>query len=152
MIGWVLRWLDVPPTWLAAFAGLAYTQSEWLPIFQFGSWSDWLAPLLIGGGVLSMLSAFWEMVRHRTTVIPRRDPRALVQSGIFRLTRNPIYLGDAMILGGLVLHWDAVLSLVLIPLFIAIIDRHFIRGEEVRIGEQFGQTFDEYRKRVRRWL
>ena len=63
--------------------------------------------------------------RQKTTVIPHLEASHLVQSGIFSRTRNPIYLGDALVLTGLVLRFDAVLSLVLVPAFVWIIERRF---------------------------
>lgn len=152
LIRFVLRWIDLPPMWLALFGGLAWGQARWLPVFRFGGWADALGAVLIGAGLLIGVAAVAQFLGNRTTVIPRRTPGKLVQGGIYRLTRNPIYLGDALILGGLILRWDAVLSLVLIPAFMALIEKRFIRGEEVRIRQEFGAAFDSYAARVRRWL
>lgn len=149
---WLLNWIDMPPIWLALFAGLAWGQANWLPVLRFGAWADWLGAALIGAGFLTMGAAVAQMLARHTTVIPRQTPAKLVQNGIFRLTRNPIYLGDALVLGGLVLRWDAVLSVILIPAFMALIQRRFILGEELRIREEFGELFEQYAARVRRWL
>jgi len=148
----LLNWIDLPPMWLALFAGLAWGQANWLPAFRFGGWADWVGAALIGAGLLTMGAAVAQMFARHTTVIPRQTPTKLVQHGIFRLTRNPIYLGDALVLGGLVLRWDAVLSVILIPAFMALIQRRFILGEELRIREEFGELFERYAARVRRWL
>lgn len=152
MIRAVLRWVDLPPMWLALFGALAWGQSQWLPVLRFGGWAEWAGAALIGAGLLSMGAAVAQMFRHKTTVIPRHTPRELVADGIFRLTRNPIYLGDALVLGGLILRWDAVLSVVLVPIFMGLIQRRFIRGEEMRIRDAFGVAFEDYAARVRRWL
>lgn len=65
--------------------------------------------------------AFWEFLRARTSVIPRQMPSAFLKRGIYRLTRNPIYLGDAMVLaGGLILRWDVLAALPLVPAFAAL--------------------------------
>lgn len=148
----LLRLIDLPPVWLALFVGLAWGQSRILPVFHLGGWADWVGAALIGSGLLSMFAAVAQMFRRRTTVVPRKTPRNLVQDGIFRLTRNPIYLGDALLLGGLALRWDAVLGLLLVPAFVALIQRRFILGEERTLREEFGDVFEQYAARVRRWL
>ncbi len=57
-----------------------------------------MAALLFVAGLLLTVLAMTEMARAKTTIIPRKDPNALVTSGIFRFTRNPIYLGDLFFL------------------------------------------------------
>ena len=148
-----LRWLDIPPVWLLAFVGLAWLQSERLPLGQFGgAWAELAGGLLVGGGVLLAILAVLEMRRHRTTPIPHMTASALVTSGIFGVSRNPIYLGDVLILAGCILYWDAVPSLVLLPLFGWLITDRFILPEEARLREGFGPAFEAYTARTRRWL
>ena len=129
-------------------------QSDFLNFgLSIGSvWSDFLAGLLLGAGILLMLLAASEMRKHRTTVIPHLNADHLVVSGIFKRSRNPIYLGDVLILTGLILRWDAVLALPLIPVFISILERRFIVLEENRLRITFRADFAKYCQRVRRWL
>ncbi|MHC0054067.1 methyltransferase family protein [Actibacterium sp. D379-3] len=148
----VLGWIDLPPVWLAVFAGLARAQATLLPVSGFGAWGDPLGAVLIGAGLAVMLAAAAQFLARRTTLIPRQAPSGLVQGGIYRLTRNPIYLGDVLVLAGLVLCWDAVPGLVLLPAFMALIQQRFILGEEAQLHDVFGAEFDAYRARVRRWL
>lgn len=144
---------DYPPVWLAVFLALAWIQSDRLPFGSFGGgWAALLGGALVGGGILLMLLAVFEMNRQKTTIIPHEYASAIVTSGIFSRSRNPIYLGDAMVLSGMVLYWDAVPSLLLVPLFVWLITDRFILGEEARLAEKFGPDFDAYRGRVRRWL
>jgi protein-S-isoprenylcysteine O-methyltransferase Ste14 len=75
----------------------------------------------------------------------------MIRGGIYRLTRNPIYLADALILTGAILRWDAA-SLVLVPVFMAVIQRRFILGEEAGLRTAFGADFERYAAQVRRWL
>ncbi len=77
---------------------------------------------------------------------------ALITSGIFARTRNPIYLGDALILTGLILIWDAVPSSILIPAFVLLIQTRFILAEESRLRDAFGDEFLRYTASTRRWL
>lgn len=117
-----------------------------------GSWADFLGGLLVGGGVLLMALAFAEFRRQKTTVIPHQTPTSLIQSGIFKRTRNPIYLGDVLILAGLILRWDAVLALPLVPIFIWVIEKRFIIPEEDRMRRVFRADFARYVSKVRRWV
>lgn len=148
------KWIDLPPVWLAAFVALAWAQGHWWPmgLSLAHPVTDLLGGVLIGGGILLMLLAFAEFRKHRTTVVPHRTPSRLIQSGIFNRSRNPIYLGDALILAGLVLRFDALLSLVLVPLFVWVIERRFIVTEENRMRRTFHADFARYERKVRRWL
>jgi protein-S-isoprenylcysteine O-methyltransferase Ste14 len=75
-----------------------------------------------------------------------------VQSGIFSRTRNPIYIGDALILLGLILYWDAVLALPLVPIFVWIIEKRFVIPEENRLRRKFRADFARYCQKTRRWV
>ena len=92
------------------------------------------------------------MRKRRTTIIPHRDADVLVTSGIFKRSRNPIYLGDALILLGLILRWDAPLALPLAPVFVWVIERRFIIPEENRLRSKFRQEFYRYTQKTRRWV
>jgi len=149
-----LKWIDIPPVWLVIACALAWTQATYLPFgLHFGgSWSDFVGGLFVGGGLVLMALAIYEMRSKRTTVIPHREADFLVQSGIFSRTRNPIYLGDAMVLIGLILNWNAVLALPLVPIFVWVIEKRFIVPEESRFRHKFKADFARYEQKVRRWL
>lgn len=142
--------VDFPPVWLAGFAALGGVIGRLAPI-ELGVNSIVGAGLILVGLGL-MLVAAAQMALARTTVIPHRDPSALVMGGVFGLSRNPIYLADALVLTGLYLHWDALLALPLVAVFMAIITRRFIRPEEARLAAMFGEIYDDYRARTRRWI
>ena len=149
-----MKRIDLPPVWLALFVMLAWVQAQFYPMgLGFGgAWADFAGGLLVGGGLVLMALAFAEFRKHRTTLIPHNTPSALVQSGIFTRTRNPIYLGDALVLAGLILRFDAVLSLPLIPIFVWVIERRFILPEEARMRREFKAVFAKYERKVRRWI
>jgi len=146
--------LDLPPVWLVAFIALAWVQARYLALgLSFGGgWIDLLAGVLLGGGVVLMGLAIVQFRRHKTTVHPHNTPTTLIQSGIFARTRNPIYLGNALILAGLILRFDAVLALVLLPVFVWVIERRFIVPEEDTMRRTFRAEFARYEKKVRRWI
>lgn len=145
--------LDLPPVWLLGALALVWALHRLAPGLALGWW--WLSPLgwlLIAAGVLAMGLAVVALVRHRTTLIPRQTPSALVTAGIFRLSRNPIYLGDALVLTGAVLVWDVWPALALVPAFVLLITRRFILAEEAALRAGFGAEADAWFDRVRRWL
>lgn len=148
------RWLDMPPAWLALCIALAWLQSTHVSLgLGFGgAWADFAGGLLIGGGLVVFALAVVEFRRHRTTIVPREQPSRLIQSGIYKRSRNPIYLADAMILAGLILRWDAVLSLPLVPLFIWVIETRFILPEEKLMRQTFRMEYAKYERKVRRWV
>ena len=147
--------IDLPPVWLALFAALAWALSRGEPLgLDFGGLALWRwlgGGLILAGLVLAVLAAR-EMARARTTILPHRSPDALVTSGVFGISRNPIYLGDLLILTGLILWWEAALALPLIPVFAFVLVRRFIRPEEERLAAAFGPAFAAWRARVRRWI
>ncbi|SHJ65032.1 Protein-S-isoprenylcysteine O-methyltransferase Ste14 [Shimia gijangensis] len=148
------RWLDIPPVWLACCLALAWCQAAFFPLGLSlgGIGADFVGGILVGGGVILIALAASEMRRQKTTIIPHQDADRLVQSGIFSRSRNPIYLGDALILLGLILYWDAVLSLPLVPVFVWIIEKRFVIPEENRLRIKFRANFARYCEKVRRWV
>lgn len=148
------KWLDMPPAWLALFIALAWVQSSHFTygLHFGGAWADFAGGLLVGGGLVVFVLAVVEFRRHQTTIIPREEPSRLIQSGIFKRSRNPIYLADTMILAGLILRWDAVLSLPLVPIFVWVIETRFILSEETLMRQSFRMEYAKYERKVRRWL
>lgn len=149
----VLKWIDLPPVWLAAALGLVWAQARVFDLgLSFGGWAGSVGGGLVALGLGLIIAAIREMRRHRTTPIPHHVPSTLVTTGVFGLSRNPIYLGDALILTGLILRWDAVLSLVLVPVFVWLIGARFVAAEEARCAVAFGEAFRAYKSRTRRWI
>ncbi len=150
----MMKWIDIPPVWLAGFAALAWVQAAHFPAgLSFGGvWADLLGGLLVGGGLVLLALAFAEFRRHRTTIVPHLEADRLIQTGIFRRSRNPIYLGDVLILAGLILRWDAVLSLPLVPILLWIYETRFVIPEENRLRKKFRAEFARYCQKTRRWV
>lgn len=146
--------IDIPPVWLILFMGVAWWQSRYATfgLSLGGPWSDFLGGIFLGAGLLLTLLALKEFRRHRTTVHPHHESDALITSGIYKRTRNPIYLADACFLAGVILYWDAVLSLPLVPIFIWWMERRFIFPEENRLRRKFRMEFARYEQKVRRWI
>ncbi|NVO54617.1 isoprenylcysteine carboxylmethyltransferase family protein [Rhodobacteraceae bacterium B1Z28] len=149
-----MRRIDVPPVWLIGFSLLAWLQGRFMDfdLSLQGGITGLLSGVLIGGGILMTVLAIVEFRRHKTTVIPHETPTAMVQSGIYKRSRNPIYAGDVLILAGLILRFDAVLSLVLVPVFVWVLERRFILPEEDRLRRTFRADFARYERKTRRWI
>ena len=148
-----MKWIDLPPVWLAVFALASWGLAKAAPGLSFGgAWAQFAGGLLVGAGLILMALAVVEMRRWRTTVIPHMQASHLVTSGIFSRSRNPIYLGDALVLAGLILRWDAVLALPMVALFVWLIGHRFIAAEEARLRDRFGPAFERYCAGTRRWL
>lgn len=143
--------IDLPPLWLTLFAGLAWGQARLWPAGD-ATWADGLGAALVALGLALAVAAAVEFRRRRTTIIPHRQASALVTGGVYRLSRNPIYLGDALILAGLALIWGAWSGLVLVPAFMAVISARFIGPEEARLRTAFGPAFEDWAGRTRRWI
>lgn len=146
-----LRDIDIPPSWLVLHLAAAWVLS-WVSPAIFGAAGRLVGPVLVAAGLALMAAAVLQMARRRTTVIPRRDPSALVTEGVFSLSRNPIYLGDALILLGAILWLDAAVALPLVVSFVWLIQTRFIRDEEARLTLAFGPEFDLWAARTRRWF
>lgn len=122
------------------------------PILPFPIWlrvSGGILMLLGSGLVLGTVPLFH---RHTTTIRPGEKSTALITDGPYRFTRNPIYLGMALVLAGLALLLGSLLPLLVVPFFILVIDALVIRLEERMLTSEFGDTYRSYTKRVRRWL
>lgn len=149
----MLKWLDIPPSWLLGGLGLTWGLDRLFPWLATGiAWIEWLGQAMVIGGLGAMALGAFELVRHHTTFIPRRVPENFVRQGIYRISRNPIYLGDALVLGGAALAWDVLPALVLVPIFCRVITRRFIRGEEAGLVARFGAEAEEWFTQVRRWI
>jgi protein-S-isoprenylcysteine O-methyltransferase Ste14 len=152
--------LKVPPPAVALASAGVMKLMSWLPgrgalaDAATGAGLQMLAPAIAALGIGIALAGVVEFRRAHTTVNPHKPQNSsqLVTSGIYRYTRNPMYLGIAVVL----LAWAAWLgsawSLPGIAMFAAYITRFQIVPEERTLLRIFGAEFEAYRERVRRWL
>ncbi len=142
-----------PPLIFAAGLGLGYwlttrVSTQWLP----AGLSRTLGWILIACGLTLATSALTLFFRRRTTVRPDRPATALVTSGPYKFTRNPMYVSQVLVYAGLAILWQSAWALVLLPFVVIYIDRRVIRREESHLEQRFGKEYREYRTRIRRWL
>lgn len=142
-----------PPLIYLLFASFA-----WALHIQLALPWPWPGPSrVVGWALLATALALmaWSvlvMFRHRTTVNPYGQPRALVTGGPFAWSRNPIYLGDSLAFASLALLLASPWPLLLLPAVMACMNQGVIEREERRLQATFGAAYDAYRARVRRWL
>jgi protein-S-isoprenylcysteine O-methyltransferase Ste14 len=105
-----------------------------------------LAGLLLGG------SAFKAQRRVGTTPNPYQPTTVLVETGPYRFTRNPMYIGMALIAAGLAFLLNAFWALLLIPGMLFSVDRGMVSKEEQYLEARFGEDYQEYKSRVPRWV
>ncbi|UTW53894.1 isoprenylcysteine carboxylmethyltransferase family protein [Kordiimonas sp. SCSIO 12610] len=144
----------VPPPFVMIFFGVFILLSKRiLPEFDFGFVGD-LGFVFYPAAALLIASAVLSFKRHETTVNPLEPESAsnLVTSGVFRISRNPMYLAMAFILIGLSLHKNAISGFVFVPSFIAYITKFQILPEEAAMHKLFGDDYSHYKARVRRWI
>ena len=148
--------LKIPPVvvWLA-LALLMKLAAGLTSRFSFPALRQPLLTIgLVVVGVLIALLGVVAFRRARTTVDPRYPEKmsALVTSGIYRVTRNPMYLGMLVVLAGWALWLGQLLPFLFLPLFVAILNRWQIMPEERALDRMFGASFATYRTSVRRWI
>ena len=101
-----------------------------------------------------MVLALSAMLAMRTTPNPMAPEQAtaLVQTGLFSVSRNPIYVADAMVLMGWAAWLASGSALLVLPVFVGYITIMQIRAEEQALSEVFGDDYHAYCQRVRRWV
>jgi protein-S-isoprenylcysteine O-methyltransferase Ste14 len=145
--------LDLPPVYLVLSMGAMAVLHFGFPIAH-----PVREPYRYAGAVLIVLAValgLWSVVlfrRARTGVVPFSEATALVTSGPYRLTRNPMYLGMAGILLGTAVWLGSLTPWLLLPAFMRIIAERFIAPEEAMLERAFGSGYLEYCRAVRRWL
>lgn len=153
-----MRWLEhriPPPVIDATFALAMWATARLLP----GLSADWpgriaLSVALALAGILLALAGVVSFRRHRTTVNPLKPQgaSALVSTGVYAFTRNPMYLGMLVVLVAWGLYLSNLAAAVLVPLFVPCLNRLQILPEERVLRAKFGAAFDAYAARVRRWI
>lgn len=111
-----------------------------------------IAVLLIVVGLGFDGIAAGQMRRHNTAVEPWKGASTLLSSGIFGLTRNPIYLGFGLTYAGFAVGMDAPVALGLLVPCMILIDRVVVPREEAHLSAVFDAAYEDYRRKVRRWI
>jgi protein-S-isoprenylcysteine O-methyltransferase Ste14 len=109
----------------------------WTLVLLFAGWNGW---------------SLWLFRRHRTGLLPGRATRSMIDKGPYRLSRNPLYVGLLALYVGLALLIPTFWGLLLLPVAVLLTLWGAIHPEERFLHERFGGSYDDYARRVRRWL
>jgi protein-S-isoprenylcysteine O-methyltransferase Ste14 len=142
-----------PPTYLLIAIVAAITLHFFLPVTILMP-SPWtllgIFPIVLG--ITVSISAEQSFHQAHTTVNPFGASSLLVTNGLYRLTRNPMYLGFVLVLVGVAILLGSLMPYVIVLTFAFLLDRMFIRMEEQKLAATFGIQWEEYKRQTRRWL
>lgn len=148
--------LKIPPVvQVVIIAGLMWALAGLLPGLSFAIPGSPLVALGIAmTGVVVALLGVLEFRTAGTTVDPRvpEQSASLVVRGVYRVSRNPMYVGFLLMLTGWAVFLGNIASLLLLPVFILYMNRFQIVPEEQYMREKFGEAYAQYQATVRRWL
>jgi protein-S-isoprenylcysteine O-methyltransferase Ste14 len=144
----------IPPPIVTLVFGLSiYFSREMFQAFE-ARYSFYLGIFLLFLGLFILISAVRLFRKDKTTVNPLSPEQAtkLVTDGIFKYSRNPMYLGMAFVLGSIAVFFNLIGGIILIALFCAYITKFQIIPEERAMRDLFSDDFDKYTKVTRRWI
>ena len=148
--------LKIPPVVLLAIFGLAmWLLAQQVPALAVPmSWRLLLAGIFAIAGIAIAMSGVLAFRRANTTVDPRvpQQSSSLVIRGIYRYSRNPMYVGFLLLLIAWAFYLSSAAALALLPLFVLYMNRFQIAPEERFLLQKFGAEYQAYLTRVRRWL
>ena len=139
--GWLLNKV------LPSLAGLSM-----IGYYPLGQTQTWLGWLLIGAALLMDVWVLTIFRRHNTNIRPDRPATTLVDTGPFKYSRNPIYVGNVAIVLGLALTHGSLWYAMLVPITLTLIQELAIKREEVHMAARFGEAWHHYAASTRRWL
>lgn len=144
-----------PPLIYVAFFFISFVLQKMYPLDR--SWlntkgSQYLGYLLILLFCLLAFVAIRKFFISKNTLVTIKPATSLQTTGIYRFTRNPMYLSLLFLYGGIAFFKGNWWTFLLLPLLIAIIQLYVIRNEEEYLQNAFGEQYEAYKKRVRRWI
>lgn len=142
-----------PLVWaLAAIVGVALGWLIPLPFMPTSVPAGWLGTTVVALAVALFTWAISIMTRAGSNVPTSMPTLAIVDTGPYRLTRNPIYLSMTLSLVGLAIAFNSIWSLLTLALFFLVIRYGVVAREEAYLERKFGEVYRGYRAHVRRWL
>lgn len=151
-VGGVQR-IIYPPVWMViGLASIFFLQARF-PGWSFvGFPAQMLGGAFIVAGLGLLVHAGGLFHQAKTDLVPFKNVTALVTTGIYAYSRNPMYLGMALVLLGTAITVGSTTALLVPVVFVAIITVRFVRPEERMLQTLFPDEFPDYCRRVRRWL
>jgi protein-S-isoprenylcysteine O-methyltransferase Ste14 len=132
-VGWLVTWSRGDPIDLGGWR----VPVGWALALFFAVWNGW---------------SLWLFHRHETGLLPGQATRTVIEAGPFRISRNPLYVGLLALYLGLAFLAPTLWGLLLFPVAVLLVRWGAIHPEEQFLRAQFGERYDAYTRRVRRWL
>ena len=144
----------VPPPILLVVAILAGYGLQQVWALELTNWSGRYAAAwaLIGVGVIILIVGWVQFYRAKTNIQPHRPSSNLIQSGLYRFSRNPIYVAGLLLQLGIALLMNNLWIVLLVPVSKLVFDRYIIAREEAYLERAFGEVYLDYKRTARRWL
>ena len=145
--------INIPPIYLLISIIALFVLNNIIPLsILFYPPFNYFGVVIIFLGISLILWHADYFKRYNTPIKPFEHSTHLIKDGMYRYSRNPIYLGMAVILFGGAMVLGSLSPFVVVPVFIIIIERAFIVKEEEFLESIFGDEYLEYKNSVRRWL
>jgi protein-S-isoprenylcysteine O-methyltransferase Ste14 len=146
--------VPIAPPLLFVIPILASLALEWLmpTSFVHGAFRWLLGALFFAAGIALNVCGFVTQKRAGTHPIPFNPTTRIVAHGLYRFSRNPMYIGFALCTLGLAILIDSAWTLLAVPIGVVLIDRIVIVREERYLERKFGDEYLSYKRRVRRWI
>ncbi len=145
--------IALPPVILAATIALGLVLNFFFPArFLPHAITAPLGAIIILGSIALAISAIREMAAFNTPLDVRKPAADIVTSGVFRISRNPIYLGMLLLCAGVAIAANSLWVLVLALPFAVILQKGVIEREETYLERKFGTKYLNYKAKVRRWI
>ena len=142
-----------PPIVTLIFGCIIYFTSPFFPTYNHMA-LDIISFLFLLCGIIILRLAFLSFRNHKTTINPLNLTKSssLVNNGLFKYSRNPMYLSMLLILLSIAVKFNLYGGLIMCLLFFFFITKFQIIPEEKAMTKLFGKEFDKYKKKTRRWL
>jgi len=144
-----------PPIITLAAIAIGWIAQKIEPLDWISSISATFWPLGVLMVILALAVAVWAFITFKsidTTIMPNKAASHLATKGPFRWSRNPIYVADIVIISGIGLATANPWQLITAAIAIFAIEELAIKREEIHLKAKFGQEWNEYTRKVRRWV
>ncbi len=152
MVGGGERVVPPPVIFLGSLAVALVVERFWPSSFVPAGLGAWIGGALVLASLPLFAAAWRELTRHATSIAHHRPTQAIVASGPYAVSRNPVYVSMALFVAGVALITDSLWALATVASSVALVDRLVIVREERFLAATFGEVYADYKSRVRRWF
>ena len=154
LLHWYLKMLKIPPPLLVLILVISnYFSSKKIDLILLPN-QNLISFIILLVGVLILINPILKFIKSKTTIDPIKFKKVnkLITSGIYKYSRNPMYLGLLMIVISTSIFYLNIFSLTTPILFVCWINRFQIKREEIFLTEKFGKEYILYKTKTRRWI